>query len=139
MGYNLIFEGEYLNGKRHGIGKEYNIDNDLIFEGEYYNGYKRNGKYYINKILEYVGEFLFEIKWDGKGYDEKGNIIYELHNGTGKVKEYEENGELLFEGEYLNGIRNGQGKEYEEGELIFEGEFKKDGMEEELNLISLVE
>ena len=39
----LIFEGEYLNGKRNGKGKEYNNNVRLIFEGEYLNG-KRNGK-----------------------------------------------------------------------------------------------
>ena len=31
----LIFEGEYLNWKRHGKGKEYNKYCKLIFEGEY--------------------------------------------------------------------------------------------------------
>ena len=40
----MVFSGEYLNGKRHGKGKEYNIYNrELEFEGEYLNG-KRNGK-----------------------------------------------------------------------------------------------
>ena len=39
----LIFEGEYLNGKRNGIGKEYNNYGELKFEGEYLNG-QRNGK-----------------------------------------------------------------------------------------------
>ena len=39
----LIFEGEYLNGKRNGKGKEYNKYDRLIFEGEYLNG-KRNEK-----------------------------------------------------------------------------------------------
>ena len=40
----LIFEGEYLNGKRNGKGKEYfGKINKLRFEGEYLNG-KRNGK-----------------------------------------------------------------------------------------------
>ena len=34
----LIFEGEYLNGKRNGKGKEYNFYGKLIFEGEYLNG-----------------------------------------------------------------------------------------------------
>ena len=38
----LLFEGEYLNGKRNGKGKEYYKDR-LIFEGEYLNG-KRHGK-----------------------------------------------------------------------------------------------
>ena len=31
----LIFEGEYLNGKRNGKGKEYYDNDKLIFEGEY--------------------------------------------------------------------------------------------------------
>ena len=39
----LRFEGEYLNGQRHGKGKEYDGDGKLLFEGEYVNG-KRNGK-----------------------------------------------------------------------------------------------
>ena len=41
---------------------------------------------YINEKLEYEGEYLYNKKWNGKGYDENGNIIYELINGTGKVK-----------------------------------------------------
>ena len=36
----LKFEGEYLKGKRHGFGKEYNYKGDLIFEGQYQNGEK---------------------------------------------------------------------------------------------------
>ena len=30
----IIFEGEYLNGKRLGKGKEYDQDGNLLFEGE---------------------------------------------------------------------------------------------------------
>ena len=38
----LIFEGEYLNGKRNGNGKEYDKYDILIFEGEYlYNQKKK--------------------------------------------------------------------------------------------------
>ena len=51
---------------------------------------------------------------------------YELKNGTGKVKEYDSFGELQFEGEYLNGKRNGKGKEYLGGTLIFEGIYLND-------------
>ena len=40
------------------------------------------------------------MEW--KGYDKNGNIIYELKNGNGKVKEYDiDNKTLRFEGEYL--------------------------------------
>ena len=42
-------------------------------------------------------------KWNGKGY-----FV----------------GNLIFEGEYLNGQRNGKGKKYDRyGNLIFEGEY----------------
>ena len=45
-------------------------------------------------------------------------------NGTGQVKEYDCNGTLKFEGECLNGKRNGIGKEYDDnGTLEFEGEY----------------
>ena len=120
---NIIFEGEYLNGKRNGRGKEYNSEGNIIFEGEYLNDYKRRGKAYLNNKLEYEGEYLFDIKYNGKGYDENGIIIYELINGKGTIREYVD-GRIIYEGEYLNGKRNGAGKEYnKEGNLIFEGEY----------------
>ena len=51
-------------------------------------------------------------------------IDFEIKNGYGKEKEYYRNGELMFEGEYLNGERNGKGKEYyDNGKLMYEGEF----------------
>ena len=106
---------------------------------------KLKGKLYKNEILEYEGEFLYDKKWNGKGYDKYGNISYELINGNGKVKEYNLKGTLIFEGEYLNGKKwkgierksdefgfsfnceysNGKGKgfEYEHGILQFEGEY----------------
>ena len=38
MGGILIFEGEYLNGKKNGKCKEYNNFGKLVYEGEYENG-----------------------------------------------------------------------------------------------------
>ena len=136
----LIFEGEYLNGKewfgkKHfsngkiiniNIGKEYE-DDKLLFEGEYFNG-KRNGKgkeYYYNGKLQFEGEYKNDLKWNGKGYDPDGKMIYELIDGNGKVKEYNiPFSRLIFEGDYLNGKRNGNGKEYYNfGTLYFDGEY----------------
>ena len=68
-----------------------------------YGNYKIKGKLYINEKIEYVCEVLYDKKWNGKGYDEYGNVIYELKNGNGKVKEYDYYGRLIFEGEYLDG------------------------------------
>ena len=140
-GYDLIFEGEYLNGKRwNGIGyyfkekydwkggkafmKEYNRNNSLYFEGQYING-ERNGKgkeYDFNVII-FEGEYLNGKRWNGKGYDANQNICYELKDGNGYVKEYDDLGNLKFEGKYLNGMKNGKWKEYAFDVLIFEGKY----------------
>ena len=42
---DLIYEGEYLNGKRNGIGKEYDYSGKLKFEREYIKGKKWNRIY----------------------------------------------------------------------------------------------
>ena len=119
---HLPYEGDYLYGLISGRGKQYNIMGNVIL---------RKGRLYINNRLEYEGEFLFDKKWNGKGFDENGRILYELKNGNGKVKEYIVSGELVFEGEYLNGKKHGKGKEYDRsGKLVFEGEYlngKKNG------------
>ena len=47
--------------------------------------------------MEYEGEYLYDRKWNGKGYDGNGIIIYELINVNGKVKEYNRDGELEYE------------------------------------------
>ena len=120
---SLKFEGEYLNGKKTGKGKEYYLNGNIIFEGDYLYNHKRKGKEYINGFLGFEGEYLNEKKWNGKGYDNKGNIIYELNEGTGKCTEYYYNGNIEFEGEYLNGKRK-NGKEYNEYNYEkFEGEY----------------
>ena len=133
----LLFEGEYKNGKKNGKGKEYIYDSKekktnyikFTFEGEYLNG-EKNGKgkiYNSNNNLIFDGEFKNGYKLLGKGYDNDGNIIYEINNKLGKGKDYYYDGILQYEGEFIDGERNGIGKEYsEKGKLIFEGEYKKD-------------
>ena len=56
-------------------------------------------------------------------YDPFGNFIYKINNGNAKGKEYNYDGKLIYEGEYLNGERNGKGSEYDNDRLIFEGEY----------------
>ena len=35
---NLVYQGEFKNGKRNGKGKEYDYFENIMFEGEYLNG-----------------------------------------------------------------------------------------------------
>ena len=70
----------------------------MRFDGEYLNDYRFKGKEFKNGKLIYEGQYLYSKKWNGKGYDENGNIIIDLINGKGKFKEYYK-GKLRFEGE----------------------------------------
>ena len=52
----------------------------------------------------------------------KNNSIYQLKTGKGFIKEFNYDGNIIFEGEYLNGKRNG--KEYSLFETLkFDGEY----------------
>ena len=55
MDGELSFEGEYLNGKRNGKGKEYGWGGELKFEGEFLNR-KRKG--------------------EGKVFDNESNLVF---------------------------------------------------------------
>ena len=137
----LIFEGEYLNGQKNGKGKEYDKKGIVIFEGEYKNNHKLKGCSFIAKRLEFEGEYFCDKKWTGNGYDERGNITYTLNQGSGTVKEYNNDGKKIFEGKYSNGIRNGNGKEYNYNRLIFEGEYlngKRNGRGKEYDYDKLI-
>ena len=103
--------------KKNGKGKEYKYDNDnyvLIFEGEYLNGKRWNGKQYIFKNnLRFESEYLNGKIWNG--------IAFNKHWGMRELKD----GKEIFEGEYLNGKRwNGKEKEYDaDGILKLEYEY----------------
>ena len=121
----LIYEGEYLNKKKNGKGKEYDIYGRLIYEGDYLKGKKNgNGKeYFENGNLLFEGEYLDNKRYNGKGFNFFGDPEYEIIKGNGKIKEYDYTGDLLFDGEYLNCEKNGKGKEYYFG-FIYIGEYK---------------
>ena len=92
----MKFEGEYINGKRNGKGKEYS---KFFLNDEYF---KEN----IFRKLAFNGEYLNGKKWNGK------------------FKEYYYDGEIQFDGEYINGEINGMAKEYNcDGNLEFSGEY----------------
>jgi len=130
-----LFSGRYIIYEEKGKGKEYDYKGNLIYEGEFKNG-KRNGKgeeYYSTKKLIFNGEYLNGKRWNGKGFCNIGNYMYVLENGNGFVKEITDNfyrqknlkgSKIIFEGQYLNGKKNGKGKEYTiNKDLIFEGEY----------------
>ena len=104
----MEYEGEFLNGKRNGKGKEYSYDGEFIFEGEYLDG-KRNGKAKESSkdgIILFEGEYLNDEIWNGKEfYPQKNGDIVEITylngNKSKKAKVYNNNsGKLIFKGEF---------------------------------------
>ena len=95
-----------MDDKRNRKGKAYNEKGNLLYDGDYLNSMRKiQGKEYDEKgILRFEGEYRNVIIWNGKGYNDKGQIEYEIKKGTGKGKEYKKD-ILIFEGEYLNGNR----------------------------------
>ena len=87
----LIYEGNYLNGKSNGKGKEYYDDSYIL-------------------ILKFEGEYLNGLKWSGKGLKKNKNFMHEIKEGKGIIKEYYDNGNKEYEGEYFNGEKIGKEK-----------------------------
>ena len=108
----------------------YNDDNyHEVFKGEYEYPNKIKGWEYCthkkgnvnyHQIL-FSGEYKNNLKWNGFGYDDTKEI-YEIKDGKGFIKELDYDFCLKFQGEYLNGKRNGKGTEYNY-KAIFEGEY----------------
>ena len=96
--------GKYKIVEKKGERKEYLIkDNSLIFEGEYLNG-KRNGKgneYFFknNAQFKFKGKYLNGYIIEGKAYDVFNNLVLEIKK-DGKGKDFFNNGKLQFKGEY---------------------------------------
>ena len=135
----IIFEGEYLNGNRwNGKGKEnycfyifrgkykngkiwegkeyYEGSNQIIFEGNYLDDKRWIGKfYYGNGNLKFDGEVIDDKLWNGILYSYDNKETFEIIDGKGKIKEYTSSnleGILIFDGEIMNGLKNGKCEEY---------------------------
>ena len=65
---SLIYEGDYLNNKKNGYGKEYNEKGKLIYEGDYINDKKWTGteKIYDEMNSELIFGYRFEDMKMGK-------------------------------------------------------------------------
>ncbi len=121
----LKFEGEYLHGKKL-KGKGYDINGNLLCEIKNGNG---NIKEYNEKgLLMFEGRYLNGNRYSGKEiiYYSRGNIKYKGNyiNGRRIGKEYNSNGILKFEGIFSENNKYISGKRFNErGDLVFEGEY----------------
>jgi len=128
---NILYEGDFINGKFEGNGKYIWEDGEYCI-GQWKNGI-RNGKgilYYSNGNIKYEGDFINDkFEGNGKYILENGKYyIGQYKNGlrNGKGIEYYSNGNILYEGDFINGKFEGNGKYiYDDGEYYI-GQFKND-------------
>ena len=132
----LLFSGNYYNGKRNGYGKEYKYipakNSDSGF-----NRYNSNTSENISKRIEiFEGEYLNGERKKGKEYNYENQIVYEGGYLKGKRNGYgilytDYCNRLGYKGEFLNGKKHGNGIELDILEkTVYKGEFsngKKNG------------
>lgn len=133
--YTQKFEGLYVSNLRHGKGKEYYINGNIKYDGDFVNDmYEGIGKLYDeNKILLYSGNFKAGMfNGDGIKYSVKDGNTIKIYNGYfvnshyyGPGTLYYDTGHVMFNGEFINDMRNGTGFEYYsyDGGIKYEGEF----------------
>lgn len=138
----LASEGVFVNAIQVGPGKEYYANGTLKYEGNFTNGlasgqgklYEETGK------LKYIGNFVNGYAaGQGRIFDANGKLkcegnfarlpsnqdsIKDPSVPTGHCKEYYDNGQLKYEGEFVNGVWHGEGRSYDrQGHLLFKGRF----------------
>lgn len=146
------YEGEYVMGKKHGKGKlffgdgrEYEGDfnegeitgsgvmtwsNGQRYEGEFVKGERCGYGLLKSSSLFYDGMWKDNL-YSGMGVlkdKEKGIIIdgtFEKHKGSGNCLVTTLEGDVLYQGELENGMKNGHGVSNSEG-LKYKGEWVED-------------
>ena len=147
---NVIFEGLFKEGKRtnmitmkelKGYFKEMNEKNEIISicqkdeEGNndgicyFYSNGKidkvsewKNGEE-LNILRRFEGKKMIEFVNGVKRYEgEYRDSMTDGYCREGEGKEYDMNGKsLIYQGQFENGKRYGQGKLYQNGEVVFDG------------------
>ena len=127
---NLLYEGDFVNGKFDGVGK-YHYDDGDIFVGDYKQGL-RNGKgtlYYKDGNIRYEGDYINDKK-NGKGkyiWENGDYYIGDFENDLfhGKGVHYYANGQLRYDGQYIHDKRDGIGKYVYRNKEYYVGGWKR--------------
>ncbi len=130
---NMIYEGEWSNNKKQGIGILYNKFGNLEYDGEWVDDMK-NGtgiEYYPNNELN-SNIFFHSTEKNNKDKLEKfyknckikyyGNFEKNMYSGIGKL--YNKRGRIIYDGIWYENQKHGQGIEYNDvGKKVYEGKW----------------
>jgi len=121
-----IYEGEFKDKKAHGTGVMKWSEGDK-YEGDWVQGLRHGKGTYISKAAgcKYEGEYVDDLKSGQGKYTYATGDVYEgswvqgKRHGLGKYT-YKENGGV-YEGEWVDGVKQGKGTYTFESGDIFEG------------------
>jgi hypothetical protein len=126
-----IYKGSWnTNNQRHGFGININ-PNGLIYKGLWEQGnigkyglfLEENGNYFKGELKNQKFEGKGEMEIKGK-YKYVGDFSDDLPNGKGTLEDYEKG--FKYDGDMINGIKEGKGiLKYTDG-TIYNGDFKSD-------------
>jgi hypothetical protein len=108
------YVGEWTENRKSGFGFMY-YSNGAIYEGEWKNDL-RQGKGKLTLLPNTSVEESYDGDWDNDQWHGKGVYRYRKNEGT------------VYEGDWVYGIREGQGKLSFADGSFYRGEFKKDQM-----------
>ena len=139
---SILREEQYYQGRRDGRFVEYSREGEIISEGEYLDG-ERNGFWKIN-IGDHIeeGNYIIGLR-DGmwKYYDNEGNVLYRgryvQDNADGYHFYYYENGRIKEEQYYDMGLRHRTWKKYDEDGVLEMTITYKDDYEVRINGIKI--
>lgn len=129
---SIAYNGMFSDGKKHGVGVEYNQLSMEIRRGIWTNDSFVDGTttlYYNDNLVFYQGSVNEKDVPHGKGtkFSPNGVKKYDglFHNGQqeGFGTSFDSNGDKIFEGNFHSGSRYGHGIEFKKGKKVFEGEF----------------
>ena len=116
---NILYEGDFINGKFEGNGKLIWEDNDFYIGQFKYGLFHGKGiEYYSNEKIKYEGDFIND-KYEGNGkyiWEDGEYYIGQWKNSLfhGKGIEYYSNGKIKYEGDFVmikeKGLENIFGK-----------------------------
>ena len=111
------YEENYSNGKLHGDKVWYSEEGKPVVVDVYKNG-RLDGtsfEYYLNGATKTVKVYVDNKISSIKSYNKAGNIIHqsEFTDGSGHWKIFWETGNPLEEGNYKNGVKDGEWKRYQ--------------------------
>jgi hypothetical protein len=145
-GFGFLFDNLYIKyigyfseGQYNNYGKLFsNYSQNVLYQGFFEKGNRRGkGIIFYEKDFIYIKGLFNDKKINGILYDPDGNELYkgEFINERPKkgknIKIYELNGEIKYEGDFLDGEYNGYGKLYEKDKLTkcamikYNGQFNK--------------